>query len=95
MKKLTEKGIQQITLHEAFITMLYSSIHDNSKFDTLDILEYWFEIAFGKYLTEEDLNAQLIDRIRIQLLIKGGINKPILKETIRIYELKNTIVFDD
>jgi hypothetical protein len=94
MRKLSHKGIQQITQHEAFITMLYSTIQENTRFEAVNILAYWFEIAFNRELEEDDLNSELIDKIRYQLLIKGGVLKPILKETKRISLIKESFVYE-
>ena len=94
MRLLSKIGIQQYTNHEAFIIMLNACLRNNSKFELIDIIQYWFELAFSSQINEEDLNDDLIDRIRYQLLIKGGISKPILKESKRIERIKQSIVFE-
>lgn len=84
------------TLHESFLTMIKASIDNPNKWDASEILTYWWEIAFPtKELTEEELNENTIDKIRVALLQRGGIAKPILEETERTKFIKKSLIFSE
>lgn len=91
-KTFSIKMIKKRILHDSFITMLNSCVLSPAKRNIKDVISYWWEVAFpGTELKIGALNAKLIDLIRSALLKKGGIRKPILKETLRIQQIKNFI----
>ena len=95
-KTLTNETLQRLALHESFLTMLFASVKWGEKWDVSDILIYWWGVAFPhRELTEEDLNDNTIDSIRYALLMRGGIEHPILKETKRTQLIKQSIIFSE
>lgn len=95
-KDMTLDTKQKMTFHEAFLTMLTASIKWEDKWDISNIIIYWWGIAFPhQELTEENLNDNTIDTIRYALLMRGGIEKPILKETKRTQLIKQSINFSE
>ena len=92
-KILTSEGIAERSLHESFITMLDASITWTKKWSVEYILSYWYEVAFDR--KEVSFDESTIDKIRTALLIKGGIKKPILKNTKQIKKIKQSIKFEE
>lgn len=93
-KNLSSEAIQKTGLHEAFLTMIAASIRWEEKWDISDILIYWWGIAFPhRQMTEEDLNENTIDNMRVALLEIGGIKSPILRETQRTQLIKQSLNF--
>lgn len=63
------------SLHDCFIVMLRDSLREKSKFNTGEILVKYFLIAFGQDIVETDFNKNLIDNIRLKLLINNGLTR--------------------
>jgi hypothetical protein len=82
------------TLEQAFMWMLYSLLHENSKFDAEQMIESWFCFAFDRQPEERDLNNELIDKVRIKLLQMKGISRPILKDSRVWKKIKSEIIFE-
>lgn len=79
---LNKKGVRTRFKERAFLTMLLSSLRQESKFNPEEILY--------KYSKENlKLTKKNINKIRVKLLQEQGKRKPVLKETLqikRIYE---------
>ena len=94
-KRINKESLKKRSLHESFITMMSAATSHPAIWDTAKILNYWWCVAFGEALTEDDLNKRTIDTLRKSLLIKGGVNNPILKNDARIYRIKEFLNFKE
>lgn len=95
-KKLTSETIKKYSLHNSFLAMLNACINSPEKWDVEKILAYWWNLAFPlKPLTMEELNDETIDKIRIRLLIRGGVVNPILSKNKFINKIKSNIIFSE
>jgi hypothetical protein len=80
MKYYTLQSIKQRTQEQAFRVMLSACLNDASSFDASDIISVYYIQAFKRAIKEGEVDGTIFDRIRIQLLINGGIEKPILQD---------------
>ena len=92
-KSLTSDGIVRRSLHSSFITMLSASIMWPRKWASKSILTYYWKSVFEE--EEVEFNENTIDKIRMALLIKGGVKNPILKDTKQIKKIKQSIKFEE
>lgn len=93
IKQMSIRSIRSHTLHDAFIWMIYAACK-YSTFSLYDVIFKYWEYAFkNKTLTGEDFNKTVFDRIRRQLLINGGITKPILNESIIVSKIRQSTIF--
>jgi len=94
MKTLSAEAKRARVEHDAFIIMLHAAITWPEKHDASDVLGNFWALAFPEIdIGEEDYNENLIDRIRLQLLIKSGVQNPILTENRFTREVKQNITF--
>ncbi len=94
-KKMNKRGIQSRTMHDAFLWMLNASIDTPEKWDAGEIIGKYYFYAFKKHLTEGEFDDTLIDRIRIQLLMKAGSKNLILKESGLMKKIRSNLIFTE
>jgi len=95
-KKLSVRAIRARTLHDAFLWMLFASVNYPQRFDAGEIIgKYWSYTFNNEPLQEEDFNDTLVDRIREQLLIKGGAIDTKLHETKISKFIKSQLIFTE
>jgi hypothetical protein len=94
MKYFTLQAIKQRTQEQAFRVMLNACLIDSSVFDPSDIISIYYVQAFKRIIKEEEVDGTIFDRIRFQLLLNAGIEKPILQDCRMWKKIKESYQFN-
>ena len=80
MKALNVEAKRRRTMHDAFIWMLYACVQSGSKFFAGSVIEYYFNLAFGRNIRSY-YDLMTVNNIRKRLLINAGVRNPVLHDT--------------
>ena len=74
--------------------MLNACLNESTSLDASEVLSIYYLQAFKQLITESDIDNDIFDKIRIQLLINAGIDKPILQDCSTWKKIKSSFTFE-